>query len=88
MKGDSMADIYSKSRELSIKKFERDKLQLLCNIQSKEIRVMELEEEIERCRIDIEASREKIAEFDYNIRLQKEEMAKEDAAAEKAEQPK
>jgi len=73
-----MADITSKSRELTIMKFERDKLVALTNIQSKQIRKLELQEESERCDIDIEQQRKKLAECEENIRLQKEEAAKEE----------
>ena len=74
-----MADITSKSRELTIMKFERDKLVALTNIQSKEIRKIELQEEMERCQIDIDQQKKKIEEYDENIRLQKLEMAKDSA---------
>lgn len=72
-----MADITSKSRELSIMKFERDKLVALTNIQSKEIRKIELQEEIDRCDIDIEQQKKKIEECEENVRLQKLELAKD-----------
>jgi hypothetical protein len=71
-----MADLYSKNRELFIKKYERDKLVALTNIQSREIRIMELEEEIERNRADIEAHNKLLASLDMNIKQQLEEIGK------------
>lgn len=46
-------------------------------IQSREVRIMELEEEIERCRMDIEAQNKVIVEMEFNIKQQHEEMEKE-----------
>lgn len=74
-----MADLFSKNRALTIKKFERDKLQAMANMHGNEIKIMELEDQIERCRGDVEAQQKRIEECDFNIQQQKEEMAKEEA---------
>lgn len=85
-----MGDIYSTSRLLNIKRHELAKMQAQANIHAREIRVMELEEEIERCKVDCAAQRKVIEEAEKNINLQKSEMEKEKAAAEapKPEPPK
>lgn len=72
-----MADLFSKNRELFIKRYERDKLVALANIQSREIRIMELEEEIGRNKADIEAQKKVLDSLDANIKQQLEEIEKE-----------
>lgn len=68
--------MHSTNRNLFIKRYERDKLVALANIQSREIRILELEEEIDRNRADIEAQNRLLAELDKNIQQQLDEMAK------------
>jgi hypothetical protein len=77
-----MGDLFSKNRMLFIKRYEHQKLVALSNIQAREIRIMELQEEIERCQVDMDAQRKVIAEMDLNIKLQHEEAEKERKAAE------
>ncbi len=72
-----MADLNSKNRPLFIKRYQRDKMMAQAQIQSREVRIMELEEEIERCRMDIEAQNKVIVEMEFNIKQQHEEMEKE-----------
>ncbi len=82
-----MADLTNKNRLLTIKKHEAKKLQALAYISSKEVRVMELEDEIQRCYDDMEAQKKLIGECEFNIKQQKEEMEKEKVEAE-ADAPK
>ena len=72
-----MPDMNSTNRIMAMKKFERDKLVAMANIQSREIRIMELEDEIDRCKYDIVAQNELIKEMEFNIEQQKEEMKKD-----------
>jgi len=72
-----MSDLFSKSRNLIIKRHEHAKLVALANIQAREIRIIEVEEEIQRNKEDIEAQKKVIEEADKNIKQQKEEIAAE-----------
>jgi hypothetical protein len=72
-----MADTHSKNRKLFIMRYERDKLVAMSQIQSREIRIMELEEEIERCRADIVAQNKLIGDLNKNIQQQQAELEKE-----------
>ena len=86
-----MGDLFSTSRTLNMKRHELSKITALMNIQAREIRIMELEEEIDRCKTDIGAQKKVIEEAEKNINLQKQESEKErlEAEAKKAaEQPK
>ena len=83
-----MGDLANTSRILNIKRHEHSKLVAQANIQAREIRIMELEEEIDRCNNDIEAQKKVIEEADKNIKLQHQEIEKEKAAAKPADQPK
>lgn len=65
-----MADLGSKNRKLFIMKYEHQKLVAKAQIQAKEIKIIELGEEIERCKSDIEAQKGVIAEMDDNIAQQ------------------
>ncbi len=67
-----MPDLNTKSREYVIKKHEYSKLIALSVIQAKEIRMIELQEEIEKCKTEIEAQNSLIKESDKNINKQKE----------------
>lgn len=69
-----MADLNTKSREYVIKKHEYAKLIALSVIQAKEIRMIELQEEIERCKTEIDAQHALIKESEKNINEQKELM--------------
>ena len=85
-----MADLNSTNRNLIIKRHEHAKLVALSNVQAREIRIIELEEEIERNKADIVAQRKVIAEAEANIKQQMaiiEEAAKKAAAAKAAETP-
>jgi septal ring factor EnvC (AmiA/AmiB activator) len=72
-----MADLFSRNRNLFIKKYERDKLVALSQIQSHEIRIIELEEEIERCHKSVDAQKKVLEELEKNIKLQHQEIEKE-----------
>jgi hypothetical protein len=72
-----MADLNTKSREYVIKKHEYSKLVALSIIQAKEIRMIELQEEIERCKIEIDAQNNLIKESEKNITEQKELLKQE-----------
>jgi len=72
-----MADLGSKNRQLSIMKYEHNKLVAMAQIQAKEIRIIELGEEIERCKSDIDAQKKTIEEMDFNIQQQTELITEE-----------
>jgi uncharacterized small protein (DUF1192 family) len=71
-----MADLTLQNRALLVKRYEYQKMIALTNIQGKEVRMMELEEEIERCKADIAAQIKSIEEYEQNINLQKAEIDK------------
>lgn len=79
-----MADLNSRNRLLFIKRYEYNKQVAQSNIMAREIRIMELEEEIAKCKIDIEAQKKVIAEAELNIKQQHHEMEKEKKTAEAA----
>jgi len=72
-----MADLGSRNRQLSIMKYEHNKLVAMAQIQAKEIKIIELGEEVERCRNDIEAQKKTMEEMDLNIQQQTELIAEE-----------
>ena len=72
-----MADLNTKSREYIIKKHEYSKLIALSLIQAKEIRMIELQEEIDRCKTEIDAQHVLIKESEKNINEQKELLKQE-----------
>ena len=72
-----MGDLYSKNRDLFVRRYEHAKLVAQANIQAREIRIIELEEEIERCKVDIEAQNKVIEEQEKNILLQKQALEAE-----------
>jgi hypothetical protein len=78
-----MPDINAPNRTLTIKRYEHQRMVALANIQAREIRILELEEEIIRCKFDMENQHKVIADMDRQIAQQREEMAKETAAAQK-----
>ena len=77
-----MSDLFSRNRQLFIKRYEHTKMIALSQIQAREIRMMELEEEADRCKTDIEAQKKVIEEADKNIKQQIEEGKKEMAEKE------
>ena len=72
-----MADLNTKSREYVIKKHEYSKLIALSLIQAKEIRIIELQEEIERCKTEIDAQNVLIKKSKKNINEQKDLLKQE-----------
>ena len=78
-----MADLFSTNNNLTIMRFEHQKIVAQANIQARQIRILELQEEIERCNLDIEAQKKVIVDQDKNIQIQKDADAKKTA-----EQPK
>jgi hypothetical protein len=80
-----MADLFSTNNNLTIMRFEHQKTVAKANIQARSIRILELQEEIERCNIDIEAQNKVIVEQDKNIQIQMDaEKKKKEAATPKA----
>jgi hypothetical protein len=82
-----MSDLNSTNRNLIIKRHEHARLVALSNVHAREIRIIELEEEIERNKVDIIPQRNVIAEAEANIKQQQaiiEESAKKAAAAKAA----
>ena len=77
-----MPDINSSNRKLFIMKYNHSRLVAQSQIQAKEIRKIELAEEIIRCDVDIEAQKKVIEEMEMNIK-QQEDLEKEEAAADK-----
>lgn len=75
-----MADLFDTNRQLMIKKYNRDKMVALAQIESREIRIMELEQEIERNRADIVAQNILVASLETEITKQQEEIQKEQGA--------
>lgn len=65
-----MADLFSTNNSLTIMRFEHQKIVAQANIQARQIRILELQEEIERCNADIEAQKKVILEQDKNIQIQ------------------
>jgi len=84
-----MPDIHSGNRKLFIMKYEHQQLVAKAQIHAKDIKILELNDEIERCKGDMEAQKKLIKEMDDNIKQQKELMiedektAKEDVAKDK-----
>jgi uncharacterized protein YbgA (DUF1722 family) len=57
---------------LADKRFERDRTNVLIHIQSLEIRLLEFDEEIQRCQFDLEAQKKQIAFLEMNIKQQQD----------------
>ena len=76
-----MGDLFSMNIDLTIMRHEHMKLVAQANIQARQIRIIELQEEIARCNNDIEAQNKVIADADKNITIHKEAKEKEKAAA-------
>jgi len=74
-----MADLTKQNRSLLIKRYEHQITVATAQMQAKEIRILELEEEIERSKTDIEAQKKVKEEALFNIDLQKKEIEKEKA---------
>lgn len=79
-----MGDINSRNRQLIIRRHEHAKLVAMAQMEAREIRLLELEEETERSKQDIEAQKKIIDEAQKNIDSQKVEIEKEKADAKKA----
>lgn len=77
-----MADLNSTNRNLIIKRHDHARLVALAMIQAREIRIMEVDEEIARNREDIEAQKKIVEEAERNIKQQRAEI---DAATKNAE---
>lgn len=69
------------NRALHLKRYEHAKLVALSHIHAREIRIMELEEEIARSMTDIEAQKKVIIDNEFNIQLQLKAIEEEKAAA-------
>lgn len=65
-----MADVNAKNRKLFIMKYEHQKLVAKAQMQAKEIKIIELGEEIERCKEDIKAQQKVLNDMDENIKQQ------------------
>jgi hypothetical protein len=78
-------DLVNMNRALIMKRYEHQKSVALTQIQAREIRIMELEEEIVRCRIDMEGQNKIIVNMDRELGLQRDELAKEAAAKAEAD---
>ena len=76
-----MADLFSTNNNLTIMRLEHQKIVAQSNIQARQIRILELQEEIERCNVDIEAQKKVIVEQDKNIKIQIEAEEKKQEAA-------
>lgn len=72
-----MADLFNVNRDLTIKRQEQNKLVAQAQILAREIRIEELKQEIERCKLDIEAQHKVIKEAEFNIKQQIEEKLKD-----------
>jgi hypothetical protein len=77
-----MADLFSTNNNLTIMRFEHQKIIAQANIHARQIRILEIQEEIERCNLDIEAQKKVIGEQEKNIKIQleTEEKKKQEAA--------
>lgn len=69
-----MGDLNSTSRTLIIKRHDHARLVAMAMIQAREIRIMEVEEEITRNKEDIEAQKKIIEEAERNIKQQRAEI--------------
>lgn len=67
-----MGDLFSKNNNLVVMRHNHAKLIALANIQAKEIRIIELHEEVDRCKNDIEAQKKVIEEAERNITIHSE----------------
>jgi hypothetical protein len=72
-----MADINGSNCDLVIMRHEHIKTVAQGNIQARQIRIFELQEEINRCKSDIEAQTKVIEDAERNISIHKEAKAKE-----------
>jgi hypothetical protein len=70
-------DLTSTNRNLTIKRHEHIKLIALSQIHARQIRIMEIEEEIARCNHDIECQKKVIEDADMNVNQQKAEIERE-----------
>jgi uncharacterized small protein (DUF1192 family) len=70
-----MGDLVNTNMDLTIMRHEHIKLVAQANIQARSIRIIELQEEIERSKADIEAQHKVIADAEKNIQIHKEAKA-------------
>ncbi len=64
-----MADLFSTNRNLVVMRHEHSKLVALSNIHAREIRIIELQEEIDRNKLDVDAQRKVIDEAEKQIAI-------------------
>lgn len=73
-----MSDVLTlRAKQLALKRFQQNRLVAQANVQGREIRIMELLEEQERCKEDIINQTKIIEQMDENIAAQEAEMKKE-----------
>ena len=75
-----MGDLRNINRSIQIKKYEHAKLIAQAQIQAREIRILELHEEIARCENDILQQKKVIEDNDKMIKQQMAEIDKEKTA--------
>lgn len=73
-----MGDLTHVDRLVLLKKYDHEKVVATGRIHEKEIRIIELLDEIVKCRVDIEKSMKVIERCNLNIKLQEELVNKED----------
>ena len=71
-----MGDLFSSNGDLVIMRHEHIKTVAQANIQARNIRIVELNEEIARCKSEIDAQIKVIEEAERNISIHKEAKAK------------
>jgi hypothetical protein len=64
-----MPDLFDTNNNLTIMRFEHQKLIAEANIKARSIRILELEEESLRCKADIEAQKKVIEEQERQIKI-------------------
>jgi hypothetical protein len=80
-----MADLVNMNNNLTIMRLSHQKQVAETNMTARQIRILELTEEIARCQADIEAQQKVIAEQEKNIQIQLQ-AEKEKVTAQKSEQ--
>ena len=73
-----MGDLTNVDRMVLIKKYEHEKVIAIARIHEKEIRIIELLDEMVKCRADIGKSMKVIERCNLNIKLQEETVNKTD----------
>lgn len=74
-----MSDLNGSNCDLVVMRHEHIKTVAQANIQARQIRIYELQEEINRCKSDIENQNKVIEDATKNILIHKEAKAKEKA---------